>query len=111
MAGVFLWVATMRMFDKVQHYFIKDHLDGISLIAAANIKQWLADNANFHMRSYGDFDAIYAGMSALDLIAVTQKVAGQMSSGSGHFYYAPNNSEGGARRGGLAKSLYQEGLR
>jgi len=92
-----------------------DNLVLIGSPISSNLLKSLQDNKGIKNIIVKDLsnhgDPIYAGMSASRLIAVTPKVAGQMSSGSSHFYYAPNNNEGGLRRRELAKSLYQEGLR
>lgn len=57
-------------------------------------------------------DQIYAGMSysEFDHISLT-KLVRDMGNGWGHFYYAPDNAIGKARRANLAEALFNDGLR
>jgi hypothetical protein len=56
-------------------------------------------------------DPIHAGMSNWDLITSSPQITGQMGDGKGHFWYAPMDEAGHARRRELAKYLYGQGLR
>jgi RHS repeat-associated protein len=56
-------------------------------------------------------DPIYAGMGVVKLFISAPKLTYQMTSSTGHFYYAPGTDVGAARRRELAKDLYGVGLR
>lgn len=56
-------------------------------------------------------DPIYAGMTDKEIVDSALKLAGQMKSSEGHFYYSGDNEVGRARRRQLAKALYAKGLR
>jgi hypothetical protein len=55
-------------------------------------------------------DPIYGGISDEELMKTSVEL-GQMSNGSGHFYYLGDSTEGKSRRRELAKLLYVKGLR
>ncbi|HEX3888702.1 MAG TPA: hypothetical protein VHW05_14490 [Phenylobacterium sp.] len=58
-------------------------------------------------------DPIHAGMSDLDFVKAVPTLIGQVSdpAGVGHFYYSKGGSVGDARRGQLAQTLVDDGLR
>lgn len=108
-------VASQVAMTHVQKGGVVDNLVLIGSPISKNFLKVLRNNPNINnvivknLKNQGD--PIYAGMSALRLVIVTPKVAGQMKGGGGHFYYAPNNNTGNGRRRDLAKTLYQDGLR
>ncbi|WP_162932520.1 hypothetical protein [Solimonas sp. K1W22B-7] len=56
-------------------------------------------------------DPLYAGISEPKALAALPSLFWQMTKGSGHFHYAPENEAGRARRALLAQQLYNENLR
>ena len=57
-------------------------------------------------------DPLYAGMNSGMMVYHSFKtVLPQMGTGTGHFYYEPNNQIGDQRRLQLAEYLYKQGLR
>lgn len=56
-------------------------------------------------------DPLSAGMSDLGIISSVPSLVGQMSSGSGHFYYSPSGTVGHQRRLDLGNQLFELGIR
>jgi len=56
-------------------------------------------------------DPISAGMNDLEIISSVPKLVGQMSSGSGHFYYSPSGATGYNRRMNLGNQLINLGIK
>lgn len=56
-------------------------------------------------------DPIFAGMSDQQIVDSALKLANQMPTAEGHFYYSGDNPAGRTRRRQLANSLYEKGLR
>lgn len=56
-------------------------------------------------------DPIHAGMTDPEFVAALPKLASQLFSNSGHFYYSGAGPEGDARRAALARTLAQKGVR
>jgi hypothetical protein len=56
-------------------------------------------------------DPVHAGMSNWDIVKAAPTLSGQQSSNTGHFWYAPMDAQGSARRRELARYLYSQGLR
>lgn len=56
-------------------------------------------------------DPLSAGMSDLEIISSVPSLVGQMSSGTGHFYYSPSGPIGHQRRIDLGNQLIDLGIR
>ena len=76
-----------------------------SLQANPNIKHVIIKNLT------GQGDPISAGMSEGSLLSSTPTLIKQMITGTGHFYYAPDNNVGKSRRADFANEMFSSGLK
>ncbi|MDG9923388.1 MULTISPECIES: thioesterase domain-containing protein [unclassified Pseudomonas] len=80
-----------------------------SLKAAVNNHPKILNTHIIDLVSQGD--PIFAGMSDQQIVDAALKLANQMPTAEGHFYYSGDNPVGRERRRQLAKSLHTKGLR
>lgn len=80
-----------------------------SLKEAVSIHPRILNTHIVDLMSHGD--PIFAGMSDQQIVDSALKLANQMPTAEGHFYYSGDNPAGRARRRQLANSLYEKGLR
>lgn len=94
---------------------IVDHLVLIGAPINKSLRDAVTQHQNIlhtHILDLGSHgDPIYAGMTDKEIVDSALKLAGQMQSAEGHFYYSGDNETGRTRRRQLAKSLYTNGLR